>query len=290
MTWIVFAIISLLLTVSYGLVAKKALGNQKTNFDPIAYASAMFVFVGAITLILWFFSGKVHQDIASLSDPKIATLAAIVVVIYSLAPSLYYRALKKLPFSIITIVYSLSGLFAFFIGLVFKINTFNFLALLGSVLIISSVVLISFKSSEIKASRYLLLMFLATFFYSLAAIVDSQLVSHFSSSFYISLTFGAPGILILLINFVSPKKIVEPYKRKNYFPIALNASIVGFSYLFIFNAYHAGGSAAQIYSILAMEAILSVIFAAIFLKERKDLFLKLVAAIIAGIGVYFLTR
>ena len=289
MTWVVLAAISLLLTISYGIVVKGTLNNKKTDYDPIAYASAMFIFVGLAALVIWLFSGTISRDLASLLDPKIGLLTLINVVVYTICPSFYYRALKNLPYSIVTIVYSLSGLFAFSISIFFHLNSFYLLGLLGSFLIVASVVLVSFKSSELKSSRYLLYMFLATFFYSLAATIDSQLVPHYSITFYTALTFGIPGILIML-NFIPLKKFLLPYQKKNYLSVITNGSIMGISLIFIFASYRVGGTTAQVYSILAMEAILSVIFSAIFLKDRKDLLLKIVAAVIAGFGVYLLTR
>lgn len=289
MTWIVLAAASLLLTITYGLVVKDTLSDKKADYDPIAYASAIFIIVGIIFAIIWIFSGKISSDILSISNPYVFKLTVLSMIIYTIAPSFYYRALKKLPFSVITIIYSSVGLFALLIGLLFKLNSFYLTSLFGSSLIVVSVVMVSFKGTELKSNRYLLYMFLATFFYALGATVDSQLIPHYSTVFYAMITFGVPGILILL-NFLSPKKLIQPYKKENIRSVITSGSVMGASLFCVFESYRAGGTSSQVYSILAMEAILSVIFAAIFLKERKDLFLKIMAAIIAGIGVFFLTR
>ena len=81
MTWVVLAAISLLLTISYGIVVKGTLNNKKTDYDPIAYASAMFIFVGLAALVIWLFSGTISRDLASLLDPKIGLLTLINVVV-----------------------------------------------------------------------------------------------------------------------------------------------------------------------------------------------------------------
>ncbi len=132
------------------------------------------------------------------------------------------------------------------------------------------------------------MLFSACISYAIAAVLDHQLIAHFSDSLYIALTFGIPGILLLPLNLLSLKKIKQPYKKGNFKIVILNAIPIALSFFFTFQAYHLGGSAGQVYSVLSMEAIVAVIAAAIFLNDRKNLPLKILAATIAGLGVYLL--
>ena len=97
-----------------------------------------------------------------------------------------------------------------------------------------------------------------------------------------------PGILLLPLNLLSPKKIIQPYRKKNLRLVVISALPIALSFFFTFRAYHFGGTAGQVYSVLSLEAVITVIAAAIFLKERQDLILKALAAIVAGLGVYLL--
>lgn len=284
----VFAAASLFLTVAYGLLSKKILTNKEGDLDPIAYASAVFIFVGFLTMAIYILNGIVSPDFQSLLNPKILFLLILNLVFYTIAPSFYYHALKNLPFSLITIIYSLSGFMAFVVGAFLKVNTFDITGLFGSLLIIFSVILVTLRGNEIKKSRFLLFAFIATIVYSLAAVMDSQLLSYFSTSFYLSLTFGIPGFLLLLFNRISWQKIRKPYQKGNYLVVITYGLFVAASFYSVFQAYRIGGTAAQVYSLLALEAVVAVIAAAVFLDERKNLPLKVIAAIIAGLGVYLL--
>lgn len=288
MTWLVLSAAALFLAVAYGLISKKVLSDKVANLDPIAFASAMFVFVGVTTFILYLIRGVAPSDIDNLKNPSTALLLAVNLILYTLAPSLYYRALKNLPLSIITIIYSLSGFFALLIQTILGYKSFIFSGLLGSVLVILSVAIVSLKSAEIKFSRPLLLTLLATIIYALTAVIDTQLTVKFTLNFYLSVAFGICGLLILPINLIPWKKIIAPYRLIHYKTVILNGTFQAVSFFFIFRAYKAGGSAAQVYSLLALETVLTVLAAALFLSERRDLPLKISAGLIASLGVYLL--
>src|SRR3989344_3905593 len=143
MTWLIFSFAALLLTVSYGLVSKKALNNEEKNLDSIAYASATFIIVGIVTLLISFLTDFSTNDFLALVDPNIAGLLILNLLFYTIAPSFYYPALKKLPLSIVIIIYSLSGFFTFIIGTLFNQNSFTYASLFGSLLIFLSVIIVT---------------------------------------------------------------------------------------------------------------------------------------------------
>ena len=279
---------SLISTVSFGLIAKKIL-NDQNRFHPVALGSAMFILIGISFFIVYLTQGVLVSDIRSLLDPKVISLLALNLGVYTLSPTFYFRALQKLPISIVTIVYSLTGLFALIVESVLGINMVGLLSsLTGSLLIIFSVILVYIKGSEVRLSRYTIMILLASASYALAAVLDRQLLSHFSDVFYLAVTFMIPGILLLPLNLLSPKKIIQPYRKKNLRLVVISALPIALSFFFTFRAYHFGGTAGQVYSVLSLEAVITVIAAAIFLKERQDLILKALAAIVAGLGVYLL--
>lgn len=288
MTWLFFSVVSLVLTVSYGLISKKALSGE-ANLQPIPYASATFIYVGLVILIIYLFQGANPNDFHSLFQPQIFLVLCLNFVIYTLAPSFFYPALKKIPLSIVTIIYSLSGFLAFIIGVILRTSPFDSSRLIGSLFIISAVTLVSFKMKDIKRMKLLPKLFAATFFYSLAAVLDSVLLKSFSIFFYLSLTFGIPGLLLPLFNPHSIKNLKSLYTLRNYPYVIVYGFFASANFYFVFRAYLSGGSPAQVYSILALESVITVITAAIFLKERSHLLLKISAAILAGIGIYLLS-
>ncbi len=111
MAWLFFAFTALLLTVGYGLISKKIL-TDKEGIDPIALASSMFILIGVVFTLFYFIHGVLPSDILAFNNPKIIALLILNLIVYTISPTFYFRVLKQLPVSIITIVYSFTGLIA----------------------------------------------------------------------------------------------------------------------------------------------------------------------------------
>jgi drug/metabolite transporter (DMT)-like permease len=209
---------------------------------------------------------------------------------YTFGPSLYYRALKGLPISESTILYSLVGIYALILGSILGTETFQISRLIGGIILIAGIVLISLKKGKFKIDKNLLLMIAATFLYAIGALTDDLIISHhyFSTLFFQLINFSIGGFLIVFINPGTMKHVKKMYTRKTYPLIFLNAGFIFVSYFLIFTAYSLGGQASQITLVLSTETIAMVLFAALFLKERDRLPLKVLAACLAAVGIYLI--
>lgn len=289
LTWLIFCFISIGFTVTYGLISKKIL-NNKDDHNPIAYASSLFVAVAIFSFTFYIISGVHLKDFANVISPQIFPVLVLNILCYSIAPSLYYRVLKNMPISEVTIIYSLMGIFALIIGLLIGVETFHFSRLIGGLIIIISIGLLTFKERKWKSNKYFWMLILATLTYAIAAILDNRIISanYFSTLFFQTLSFGIPSILILLINPKSSQHLKKIYNRRVYPIVLINALFFFVSFFTIYNAYKFGGDTSQVNLILSTEIVVTVIFAAIFLKERDNLILKIFAGVLAIIGVILL--
>lgn len=289
MSWIIYCFIAILFTVTYSLISKKIL-SHKDDHDPVAYASTLFVGVAGYSFIFYLISGAQSSDFANLLSSQVLPILILNVVLYSIAPSLYYRALKRLPASEVTILYALTGIYTLILGVTLGMETFFMIRLVGAIFILLSTVLVSFKEGKWKINKYMGMMFVATLVYAAAAITDKIIISkeYFSLLFFQTLSFGIPSILILLINPKSIKYLPKVYRKRTLFTVFLNALFFFISFFAIYNAYKVGGDTSQVNLVMSTETVAMVIFAAIFLNERKHLFLKIIAAISATVGIYLL--
>lgn len=290
--WLFFALLSVAFSATYGLISKKMLTNEDDH-DPIAYASSLFLVVAVCSFIAYIISGFKLSDITAFSDPNVVWILIVNVVLYSVAPSLYWRTLKDLPASEVSILYDLTSVYILILGVSLGTESFGLARLAGGLCIVFASILIGFyaqKKNNFRINRYFMMIMIATLLYALAALTDNTIISHkyFSPLFFQMLNFGIPAILILVVN---PKSI--PHLRRIYQPrvykfILLNGLFFFGSFWAIFKAYSVGGVTSEVNFAISSETILTVLLASLFLKEREHLGLKVLCAALASLGVYLL--
>ncbi len=271
------------------MISKKIL-NDDNDHHPVTYASALFGAVALFSLIAYFLTGPKVQDFQNLFSLQVLPILLLNIVCYTVAPSFYYRALKKLPLSEVTILFALTGMYALLIGIVLGTESFVLSRFLGGALIIGSVAVVTLRDGHWKTSPHILMMVGATALYAIAAVTDTQIISndYFSTLFFQMVSFGVPSIALLFLNPQSRQHLHKIYNRKMYPIILLNGAFFFVSFFAIYQAYGAGGNTSQVAFLLSSETIVMVLVAAAFLKERKDLALKLLAATAAMFGIFLL--
>jgi drug/metabolite transporter (DMT)-like permease len=288
--WYWFSFISLASTVLYGLVSKRVL-NESHKLDPVSYASPLFLCVGIASIVVHFLLGGSLDEFLIFLTPSLLGPTIIVVLLYSIAPSFYWRALKQLPLSETTILYSMTGVYILIIGITLGLEGFSPVRTLGAILVIFSIVLVLLREGRWKISRYTWMMIFGTAVYAVAALTDNFIIVQNNASIlpYQAINFSVPAFLILILNPKSITGAISVYKDRNYLKwIFVNAFFYFVSFFSIFKAYEAGGATSQVNIFLSTETIVLVILSAIFLKERENLKIKLLAAIIASLGVYLI--
>jgi drug/metabolite transporter (DMT)-like permease len=289
MVWLFFCFISIVFNVTYSLVSKKIL-NSEVDHNPIAYASALFGSVALFSFIAYFIRGPQLSDILSFTSPYVLSILFINIFCYTLAPTLYYQALKHLPISEVTILYSLTSIYILLFGVLLGTEIFVLSRFVGGMFIISSVIALTLKSGKWKSSVHTKMMVFATFLYAIAAITDKQIISnrYFTPLFFQTINFGLPSLFLLIFNAESRKHLKKIYNKAVYPKVVLNGAFFFVSFYTIYRAYSSGGEASQVAFVLSTETIVMVLVAALFLKERQHLFLKTVTAVVCALGVYLL--
>lgn len=287
--WLVAAFSGVAFTVTYELMTKNVL-NQKENHHPTAFAAVAFLTVSAYAFIAYVITGVKPQDFEHLYHFQMSGLLLADILLYTIAPFFYYRALKRLALSEVTILYTLTGIFALIVGVFLGTEPFYFSRLLGGVIILLSVGLLAFQEGKWKIDKGFWLMLGATFFYALAATADNQLISrgYFSIFFIVAITFGVPALLLLLFDRSARAHFSRMLSRKIFPTIAISGFFFLASFSSLFIAYQWGGTTSQVSFVLCTEVVVVVILSAIFLNERDNMKKKVIAAILACIGVFLL--
>lgn len=287
-SWFALAVVALLTLCAYS-VAMKRLLTAEDELDPILLSALVCVLIGAAAAALRLGSGDLLADLARLASGRVAGLVALKVTLYTAAPVLYYRAMKALPLSQVTVLQSFIGVFALLGGVLLGTEVASGRHVLGAALIVAAVALVTRGPGGRGPSRATLGLLTATMLYGAAALLDQVLVARVGlpADFVLSLAFLPPGLLLgalALRRSAAPLAALRRALRVTR--VYVNAAIIALSYAAIYRAYAVGGSASAVGLILAVEAVLVVIFSALVLGERERLETKLLASVLAFAGVY----
>lgn len=278
MSWQIFLIIAVF-GDSLGRIALRFL-MQDDKSDPISYAIVSQTLTGVVIGVIVLFYGFRIPKI----EPILFNLL-LLPILWGVANILIFKSLKYTEASLFTIFFSTRTIWAVIGAILFLHESFSFAQVLGTILIIFAVFLVSGNKGKIKIQKGELLALLSAIFVGIAIVNDSTILKTFDALSYTPISFIAPGLFILLTNPKSGYDLPKLFKKDILRKIILMGFFYGGASIAYFYAYQIGRNAGQIASIFQISSILSVILAIIILKERSNLFIKLLAGVLSLFGV-----
>lgn len=280
MSWLVLVLISVVV-VSLSNVYQRVLFREEKS-DPVLYTIVFALFLSIINFIVAFLWGF---NLPPFDWNLLYFLAAA--LLWGLGTIFLFKAMKEIEASEVTIVVSLRIIVIMIASVFFLKQDFDFLNILGTVLILSATFLVANIKKGVKFNRGLTYAFIVTFFYGSAPVVDAFVLRNFDVISYLAVT-NILIFFVLLIIF--PKTIlkVREYTKPQFLlrliPLAVLSSSQAYAYLYAIQR----GPLLQIAPINQSQVIVTVLFGALLLKERDNLFRKIIASLLVVAGVLFL--
>jgi len=209
----------------------------------------------------------------------------LMTILYASGTILLFKALQTTEASRATILRSSAALWTITVALTFLGESFNFFKFIGIGLILGGVLLVSFKKEEIKFTRGDLFALGSAFCYGVAFANDTFILRQADALSYTTIAFLLPGLLILAMKPGAIKDAKLFLKPSILLRMAILVILYSASAIMVYLAYQQGGAASQLAAIAQSGVILTVMLAAIFLRERSHLPRKFIAAVIATAGV-----
>jgi drug/metabolite transporter (DMT)-like permease len=278
MSWQILLAISVITYSLSVLLQRVLLKNDKS--DPVAYSIIFQLMTGIIIGIYATFNGFITPNLI----PLIPNLI-LMTILYGAGNVFIFSALKIIDASEFTIVFAARALLSIIGAIIFLKENFSSQQVIGTILIISSVALVSWKKHKFSFSKGFIFSVLAATFFGLAFINDAFIINNFNVPSYLTLAFILPSLAVWAIYPKSTVKMKPLLERGTLLKLGLLGVFYAISSVTIFLAYQTGKNAAQIAPLSQMATILTVVLSVIFLKERTDLLRKLLGAIISFIGV-----
>ncbi len=283
MNWFYFAFSSVAFFTLLGLVQRRVALDTE---NPRAM-SIVFNFYGAIIAIIIFVVTGGYKNFALPTGSLPWIFMVIGMFMYAMFERGRFLVAKLLDVSILITVENLSLVVAF-VGSVFLYSealTTN--KAIGAFLIITSLVLIGFSKTKIKnfSLRGLGIAILISVFLGLGWLLDKKGALYFNPTTYTLLGWTVPLIFIYLPYFNIKDAIKEA--KSSGWKVILMAALNVIGYYLQLKALEIG-DATRVIPIVQSYAIFTVLLGIFLLKEKDNLWKKLIAATLAFMGGYLL--
>lgn len=277
MTWFIFALISVLAIAVANIYQKIAMREEES--DPLA-ASIFFQFILAgMTGIFALFYGFQAPPISQF--PLNFIISA---VFYAIGTLLIFKAIKEIEASELAILTAFSAVVTIIGAIIFLGENFNLKQGIGAVLVLSAVVMVQ-KKSGLSIKRGVWLALLGESSYAVALLSDTHILRHYDAVSYTPIMSFLPGVILLALN----PRVITKFKEYANLSYIKNLSLFSFFYgiqaICYYVALNKGANASQMAPIFRIEIILTVILAVVFLREKDNLIIKTLGAIIAVLGI-----
>lgn len=282
MTWQILLAISIAATVFYTLL-QKVLIHEKAS-DAVAFTIASQIVPGILIFLYLILTNGFHMPNLLLFIPNIL----IMIFFYGFSAVFMFRSLALIDASEFTILFATRALWTLLIAVIFLSEHFSLIQMSGTLLLLVSVVLVSYKKEKIKLGKGELLALFSAALFGVALGNDGFLVKNFDVQSYLVFAFLLPGIMLMAVYPKEIKKLKMFLKPSLGFKMFLLCICFVVSAITFFSAFKIGDNVGQISILNQISTVLIVLASILYLKERKNVFLKIFGSILAFIGVILL--
>lgn len=285
MNWIILTILAVTFRAVYSLGTR--LLSTDVKVSPITQTILLTTTAGFLGLLLSpIFGGLTNVGVKENIIPLI-----FVSIVTVLGNVVYFKAQKKLDAGTTQVAFSSILIWGVILSILILNSSFSYKQLVGIVLMLLAIILIQYRKGSNKYDVNVLYILVSAFFFAFFQVISASISKKVGTSTYLIFPYFGNS-LILLIVFL--KQVVADFNKlktqlKNTWTRTLFASgstllYTTFSYL----AYKVAPDSGVVVVLLTCQVVLSVIFGAIFLKEREFLLRKLLAAVLAFVSAYLI--
>lgn len=276
MSWLFFAIISVVAGSASNLFQKIAMREEKSDAVGSAIAFQLVTGVGylAYALVKGF----------HLPDISLAPYFLVSMIMYAVGTVAFFKAIKLIEASEMTILSSAGTLVTIAASFIFLHESLSAIQFLGAFLILLAVVIINYNKQGIVINKGMWFAIAGAACYGTAVIFDTLIIRAFEAASFIPIAAFGTGLTMLLWFHKKTSIVIHTIRNANKYLLSFFALYTVSTIGFYLSIEH-GAMAGQASTIFRASIILTVILSSIFLNERKHLGKKILGAILTTIGV-----
>ncbi len=283
MTWFYLAIGSAINFAALNLLSR-AVSIKSKNPRVLSF---IFNVTATVMAIIIFLVAGGHKKFSLPSGFEPWIYLSIAMLFYGLYERLRFYVTQALEASALSIINNTSLVVAFFVAafIYSEIMTINKIG--GFLLILTALFLVSVNKVSKINLRGILLAILANVFLGFGWALDKKGVFYFNAETYNVLAWILP-LFILYLPHIKLNDLKKEIKISSWKIVFLSFfNVIGY---FIQLKALVLADATRVIPIVQTSTLFTVIFGIILLKEKENIPRKILAGIIAVIGVYFLTH
>ena len=281
MSWFVLSLIYVVLA-SFGNIFRKILLRDDKS-DAVG-AAIIFQWLGcAICIIVAFWHGFHMPPVREYPVNFLLNMT-----LWGCATLFLFKAYKHVEASEVTILLTLESIVTIVTATSFLHESFSFINAIGAFLIIVSVITLSQVSGKMKFNKGVIYAIASSLFAGVAVVNDTFIIKHSDTLSYLVIGFFLPGLFILITNPTVIKRMKPLFQPVLLLKNFIFTTFITIAAIAFYIAVASGGEISQVNAIAQSSVVLTVLLAAIFLRERDHLLKKFICAILVTIGVLLL--
>lgn len=295
MTWPAFLLIHILAYSAIPLLQKRLVADEGTH--PVMAAGFFRMIVAINLLVVFVLSRQSFQGSFNFNGLELHFI--LMTALYATGAIFSIKSLKLIPASEFAIISSSTSMWTAIGGLVFLGEVFSIVKLVGIGLILGAILLVSLPAEVVRLrSRKLferltrghLYALIASMCWGFAFVNDVKLSANSDVLVFAAISFLAPTLVTFFV-FPSALKSLPRQFNANSLKINIPLSLAyALAYVAILSAYRAGGEVSVITPLALTGTLLSIFWSYVFLRERSNLGIKLIAGLFLIAGAFLLSQ
>lgn len=283
MSWPILALISIV-TLSVASVLARVLLKEE-NSNPVGYAIIFQIVLGLVSLLIAIAFNKFTLPGSNTSILRFA----ISTFLWAGSTTFGFQTLKRLNAGESSILASSGVFITISLGLLFLGEAFKMTIILGTILILASVWIISTEKLSFKSRKGIVYGLLSAALAAVAVVNDAVILKTYEAFSYTAVMSFLPGFALLLMFPKQFAKIPKMIDKKTFPLITILCVFYSVQAITYYLALQNGAPVSALSPLTKSSIVLTVILAAIFLKERSDLNKKFLAAVLVTAGAILLS-
>lgn len=264
---------------------------KEEDKNPLAYSAFTQLFSGVMVLVFAILSNNLSfPSLDLILEKKLYLFILLSGLCFAANAYFGFKSLKHIDISKFIVLFSFRTVVTIIVASIFLNEKLTPVQLIGSLLILLSIILINSKSvKEIfvfgKGEVYVLI---ASIAFGLGNVSDKYMFDSFELIPYMTIGFLLPGTLLTLRKPNTILEFPEFFRKNRIWKITLFTFLYTLAALSFYYAFILADNASLVSSIGQISTIVTVILGIIVLKERKDLRKKLLGGAISFVGLVLL--
>lgn len=282
MYWYLLAITSVI-TISVAIILERSL-MKKENSSPIGYAIIFQFLLGFFSLMFAIILGR-------LAFPpifKMPILFILAAFLWTGSTLFSFYAIKIIGAGELIIITSSSSIISIILGLIVLGEKLSILNFVGIFLVLISVFIVTTSKLTFSSKRGIIFAFISAICSGIAVIIDATILKSYDAFSYTAIMSFLPCIILIIFFLKELNKIKSNLNLKFILKMTIFCFIYTISAICYYLAFQNGAPISILAPISRSAVVLTIILAAIFLKERADLARKFIASLIMLLGLVLL--